>query len=258
MFSPALRNRQRVLARQAAQAASAGKPAKPGSRKMPGQSAPAPSNEGKPASEYAALLAVLHERLRSLSDIQSHEQRQPKKAEYAKEFAAWVDGIVAADEPVQDEILVTMMIWAVDCREWPRALALAAFVLRHGIELPERYSRTPACFLAEETADQALAQHEQVPHEVLLQVLDLTAESDMPDQVRARLHKAIGRSWKRKADAFDPAAENAAAGGALALVAEATSHLERALQLWGEVGVKKDIQQAKALDKKLRAAAQEG
>lgn len=245
MFSPALRHRQKVLAARAANTTAS-------------TAAPLPPPEQSAAgTEYAALLAVLHEHLRSLSDIQSHEQRQPKKAEYAREFEPWVAGIIAADQPVQDEILLTMMVWAVDCRDFDRALQLGAFVIRHGLAMPERYSRTPACFLAEEIADQALQQHEQVPPEVLLQVLELTADSDMPDPVQARLLKAIGRNWKRKADAFDPTADNAPAGGALAYVTEAIAHLERALKLDGEVGVKKDIQNAKALEKKLREAAQQ-
>lgn len=262
MFSPALRNRQRVMARQAALAAQAeaGKAARP--RRNRPAAAPAaepfPLDPGKFSPEYAALLAALHEDLRTLSDIQSHELRQPKKAEMARKFDPWIKGILEADQPVQDEILVTMMIWAVDCRDYDRALELAGFVLRHGLTLPERYTRTPACFLAEEIADAALQQHEIVPHEILLQVRSLTSKADMPDPVKARLHKAIGRGWFRKAQSFDPSAESAPAGGALAYVATAIEDLERALALWGDVGVKKDIQAAQALKKKLEAAAAEG
>jgi len=256
MFSPALRNRQRVLARQAAAAAKKPRGGKARERLRADAApwAPAPAENGAPASEYAALLAVLHENLRALSDIQSHEQRLPKKAEYARQFDAWVAGLLAADEPVQDEILVTMMIWAIDRRDWPRALELAGFVLHHGLDLPERYSRTAACFIAEEIAEAALGDAGLVPHSVLLGVMSYTAESDMPDQVRAKLHKAIGRGFAVKAEDFDPASENAPAGGKAAFVAEAVAHLRRALALDEKAGVKKDIER---LDREQRKLAEE-
>lgn len=203
MTSPALRHRQKVLARQSAPATA-----------LAGRAPPAPmvSEDGLAGTEYATLLTVLHEYLRSMADIQSHELRIPKKIEYARDFKDWVDGVVEADRPVQDEILVTMMIWAIDARDFDTALRLASFVLRHGLILPERYSRTPACFIAEEVAELALTQHEDVPHEVLLQIAQLVDGHDMPDPVTAKLQKALGRGWKRKAEDAEAVDENGAAG----------------------------------------------
>jgi hypothetical protein len=256
MFSPALRHRQRVLAREAAKTAAAPR----AKRTLAGAAASTaltPPAEGSQAgTEYAALLAVLHENLRSLSDIQSHEARLPKKAEYAAQFANWVDGVIEADEPVQDEIVVTMLIWALDCHDWSRALHIAQFVLGHGLELPERYSRTAACFLAEEIAEVALKDPEAVPLGNLAWVQAHTAGADMPDQVRAKLTKAIGRGFAVLADAFDPAADNAPAGGKAAYVAEALTNLRRALQLDEKAGVKKDIERLEREQKKLADDAQ--
>src|SRR5690606_6303413 len=150
--------------------------------------------------------------LRTMADIQSHELRIPKKIEYARQFTDWIEGVLEADRAVQDEILVTMMIWAIDCRDFDTALRLAGFVLRHGLIFPERYSRTPACFIAEEVAELALAQHEDVPHQVLLAIVDLVTGHDMPDPVTAKLQKALGRGWKRKAEDADAVDENGAAG----------------------------------------------
>ena len=249
MSSPALRHRQKVLAGKAGvqnprQAEQRGRPA-----------APPPPQPGGPANEYAALLAALHEDLRTLADIQSHEQRVPRKAEMAAKYIDWIEGILAADLPVQDEIVTTNMIWALDYRAFGFALDMAEFVLKHGLALPERYSRTPACFLAEEIAELALAQQEKVSHNLLLKIADMVEGYDMPDPVAAKLKKALGRSWMRKAADFDPAAENAPAGGALAYVEQGLADLERALVLDPQAGVKKDIQAAKALQKKLAAAA---
>lgn len=247
MFSPALRHRQKKLA----EASGAATAAKPGT-------APAePKADSPQGQEYAALRVLLHDNLRALSDIQSLEARNPKKAEFAKAFAPWIEGVLAAGEQgqaAQDEIVVTNMIWAVDYRDFDYALRIGAHVIRFGLILPERYSRTAPCFLAEDIATIALQQHEEVTLEQLLAVRQLIEGHDMPDPVMAKLHKAIGRAYGRKADAFDPAAENAPAGGKSAYLSEAFDHFKRALQLDANVGVKKDIEQR---ERQLKAATEE-
>lgn len=242
MSSPFRRHQQTVLATMV------------GGAPVTASLAPAPPVDGTPAAaEYAALLAVLHDCLRNLSDIQSHELRQPKKAEYAAMFRPWIAGLLTANLPVQDEVLTTNMIWALDYRDFDYALLLARFVIGHGLVLPERYSRTPACLLAEDVAEAALAAHESVPHDVLIEVAQLVEGHDMPDPVAAKLKKAIGRSWFRKAELFDPSADNVPAGGAVAFVEQALAELTRALSLHAECGVRKDIQRAESLQKKLAA-----
>lgn len=239
MFSPALRHRQKVLAASAGLAAGAPTSA----------SAPAAPTTGAVGAEYAALLAVLHEDVRSLSDIASHEARQPKKAELARQYHDWIEGVLEADQPVQDEILITNMIWAIDYRDFDYALRLAAFALQHGLVMPERYNRTVACFLAEDVAEVALKNPDAVPHQVLLQIFALTGIADMPDPAKAKLMKALGRSWTAQADNFNPAADNAPAGGAMGYLAEALECFNRALRLDEKSGVKTDI---KVLNKRLQ------
>lgn len=255
MTSPALRRRQKVLARRSAPAAKPGTAAR---RSLRSASAPEGPEAGVAGQEYAALLAVLHENLRSLSDIASHEQRQPKKAEYARTFRNWIEGVLEADQPVQDEVLLTNMVWALDYRDWDYALRLAVFAITHGLAMPAPYSRTPACFLAEEVALQALSMGETVPHDVLISVAFLVEGHDMPDPVSARLLKALGRSWRRKAVDADPNAESGAAGGARAWAEQALACFQRALQLHADSGVKKDIQQTESLLKKLTAETAAG
>lgn len=255
MTSPALRRRQKVLARRSAPAA---KPSTAARRSLRSASAPEGPEAGVAGQEYAALLAVLHENLRSLSDIASHEQRQPKKAEYARTFRNWIEGVLEADQPVQDEVLLTNMVWALDYRDWDYALRLAHFAITHGLAMPAPYSRTPACFLAEEVAEQALSMRETIPHDFLLAVAVLVEGHDMPDPVSAKLLKAIGRSWMRKVGEADPDAESGVAGGARAWVEQAIASFDRALALNAQAGVKKDIQQATSLLKKLAAEAGAG
>ena len=242
MASLAQRHQRRMRAYQLSVAAGAA---------VTGASAAAPpqSETGEAGSDYAALRAVLHEDVRALSDIASHEARQPKKAELAAKYREWIAGVLEADQPVQDEILITNFIWAVDYRDFDTAMELARFALRHGLALPERYNRTLACFLAEDVAVVAMAEAEAVPHAVLVEIAALTADADMPDQARAKLHKALSRSWAAEADAFDPRADSAVAGADRGWIEEAINQANRALQLDPKVGVKTDI---KLLEKRLR------
>jgi hypothetical protein len=72
-----------------------------------------------------------------------------------------------------------------------------------------------------------------------LRTLELVNGADMPDPVMAKLYKAIGRSFARKADDFDPAADNAPAGGKAAYIEAALTTLSRALVLDRNIGVKR-------------------
>lgn len=249
MVSPFRRHQQKVRALQSGTAIALASP----------DAAPLePKADTEAGREYALIRVLLHDDLRKLSDMQSVEARNPVKAEMATAYRDWIEGVLAAGEQglaSQDEILVTNMIWAIDYRDFDYATRIAAHVLKFNLTLPERYNRTPACFVAEEIATIALAQHEQVTLEQLTLVADLTKGADMPDPARAKLHKALGRAWERRADAFDPTADNAPAGGKAAYAQEALIHLQRALALDTNVGVKKDIERVASTLKKLAGAA---
>jgi len=68
-------------------------------------------------------------------------------------YRPWIEGALAAEKPAQDEIVGTMLVWAIDIGEWPLALDIARHVLAHGLALPERYRRTPGTLIAEEVAE---------------------------------------------------------------------------------------------------------
>lgn len=205
--------------------------------------------------EYAALRVLLHDNLRSLSDIASIEARNPVKIEMARAFAPWIEGVLLAGEQgqaAQDEILVWNLIWSIDYRDWDYALRLAAHAIRFNLASPERMNSTIPCFLAEQVATISLTQSEAVPHDVLARVLALIDGHDMHDQAKAKLHKAVGRSFARRAKVFDPAADNAPAGGKAAYLTEALAHLRRALELDNGIGTRSEI---KAIDKALTKLA---
>lgn len=241
MTSLARRHRERALAAQAGQALEIAAAI--------GQAVAMPET-GEVASEYRALYAVLQDNLRSLSDIQSIEGRNPIKREMAETFRAWVDGALAAGADgtaAQDEIVAQMMIWAIDYRDFERALDIGEHVLRFGVKLPERYLRTPACLLAEEIATAVLAEPQLASLEQLVRLDGLTGGYDMPDQARAKLLKALGRAYAKAAEDFDPEADSAPAGGKAALLHAALDACKRALQLNKAIGVKKDIERLERL-----------
>ena len=223
--------------------------------------APEQPTDTEAGREYATLRVLLHDNLRALSDIASIEARNPKKAEFARAFAPWIEGVLAAGDErqaAQDEIVVTNMVWAIDYRDIDYALQLGRHVLKHNLTMPERYNRTPACFIAEEIATLALDQHEKVTLEQLVEVLAMVDGADMPDPAKAKLHKAIARAFRRRAEAFDPSADNAPAGGKAAYADEALRHAKRAFELDANAGVKTDIRELERMLKAISAEAGDG
>lgn len=208
---------------------------------------------GQGSSEYRLTLVQLGVDLRRLKAIQSVERKVEAKRGMIHAYDAWVDAALAADTPAQDEVVTTMMVWAIDIADWPRALRLAAHVLRHGLTLPERYRRTTGTLIAEEIATAGLSAIPLADLPTLQQADDLVSDEDMPDQVRAKLKKAIGLAFKARVDTFDPEADCAVAGGRPALIAAALDHLTRAQQLDPLCGVKKLIEQLRREAKKAPA-----
>lgn len=247
MPSPAQRHRDHHMA--IAAAVKAGDP-------VAGIAPPMPES-GPEASEYRTLLAGLGEDLRQLHNIQSVERKIEAKRQMIDRYRDWIEGALAAENAAQDEIVTTMLVWSIDVGDWPLAVRLATHVLQHGLALPERYKRSPATLVAEEVAEAGLSKAPTVDVATLQQVDDLTAGFDMHDQVRAKLKKAIGLAFACRAEAFDPEAESALAGGKAALIAVALENLERALQLNPACGVKKAIEQLSAAQRKASAGAEQ-
>lgn len=238
MTSLALRRFQTQLAQQAA--ALAGAASVSGAPPMP--------EDGPVASEYQLLLAALGEDLRQLHNMMEKSRKIEAKRVMIAHYLPWVTGALAAEEAAQDEIVVTMLIWAIDIGDWPLALRLAEHVLQHGLALPERYKRQPAVLIAEEIAEAGLTNPPAADFDVIAATCVLTEQFDMHDQVRAKLLKAKGLALKARADAFDPTADSAVSGGKAGLLAAALAALRAALAADGKCGVKKQIE---ALEREL-------
>lgn len=157
--------------------------------------------------ERTAHEQVLHQlRLAQmqLKGIQSNVARAELKKHLLPDFEGWIEGTLAGDSGRQDEVITTMMVWAIDCRDYPLALRIGEYVIRHGLALPDNFGRDAATVLAEEITDAVLTQattDSEADLSVYTAMLDelnhLVSEQDMPDQVRSKLHKT--RAFSRRA-----------------------------------------------------------
>ncbi len=208
MSSPARRHFQRVSAAQR-------------------QAAETPATRAD-ATAYELMLLKLAEDKRRLSDIQSLERRAEIKRELLPEYAPWVRGALEGGHGVQDDVLMTVMVWSIDVGDLEQALRIGAYALAHQLAMPDQYKRSTACLIAEEFADYALRLKDGIDAAAtaaLTEAAAITDGQDMPDEVRAKLLKAIGLGRDRIGDK-----------------AAALDHLKRALALHDKVGVKKDIE----------------
>jgi hypothetical protein len=239
-LSPAVRHRQGALARLAADLAPTA-----------GVAAPRPES-GAEETEYRLLLAQLGEDMRRLKDIQSVEGKIAAKRDMLETYHTHIEATLAAGEAtgkaVQDEIVTRLMLWHLDVGQYATGLLIAGHVLRFGLSMPESFSRTPAAIVAEQVAESALAalsNGKGFDIAILQGTISLTDPHDMHDQIRAKLHKALGLALRHEADASE-GRDDAVAGAPRAARQSALTHLQRALALDAKVGVKKQIEQLTA------------
>ena len=244
-MSLARQHRERILAMQTASA-----PALEGGFALDGPPDTATLDAGSPAERAAAQVAMrLQHDLRRLKEVQSIERRIEIKRELLPEYQAWLDGLLAGDaQPtgVAAEVLPVCMVWSIDTGDWPRALQLAAHVIEREVPMPGRYKRRAAVLVAEEIAEvanKAQNANEAFPLDVLQQVEALTTGHDMPDEVRAKLVKALGVALAGHAETLTGDQLTTARSLALGV-------LQRAQSLNGRIGVKDRI---KRLEKALAA-----
>ncbi|CZZ45221.1 terminase [Enterobacter hormaechei] len=179
------------------------------------------------ASAYEQMLVKLAADRRTLKTIHSKERKAEKKRELLPLYRPWVAGVLENGTGAQDDILMTVMLWRLDAGDITGAIEIARYALRYNLSMPG-HARSAPYMLAEEVALAALrarAAGEPVNVTELLTVIELTLSADMPDEVRARLHKVTGLTLR------DDGQRN-----------EALMHLKRALQLDTHVGVRKDIE----------------
>lgn len=265
MLSPAQRHRARVLQEKAQQQAAAADP------------------HGELTGDaYQLMLAKLAADRRHLKGLQSITRKCEVKAQLLPEYFDWIAEALRSGTGAQDRVLSTCMVWAIDAGAYTLALDIAAYVLAHGLTLPDQFERTPAVAVIDElstayltgkwaplevghtddgkpalvgTAYASASPAEQLATtaRLLMRALELTTGHDAPDQARAKLHKAIAYAALGKVQTAEDPDLAALSPERLAVAQE---HLQRALQLASDSGVKKDIERVTRRAAALQAQAE--
>lgn len=184
----------------------------------------------------------------ALKRVQSDQAKAAMKRQLLPHYEGWIEGTLDGDSGRQDEVIVTLMVWAIDAGDYALAARIGRYVVTHGMLMPDRFNRTAATILVDEICDPILVQvkaddtTDVTPYlAVLDDVADFTAGSDMPDVVRAKLCKARAFALRN---------------GTTEEQTIALALLRQALTLDAGAGVKKEIERLARVVKK--AAAQTG
>lgn len=182
----------------------------------------------------------------ALKRVQSDQAKAAMKRQLLPHYEGWIEGTLDGDSGRQDEVIVTLMVWAIDAGDYVLAARIGRYVVAHGLLMPDRFNRTAATILVDEICDPILVQvkaddtTDVTPYlAVLDDVADFTADSDMPDVVRAKLCKARAFALRN---------------GTTEEQAIALALLRQALTLDAGAGVKKEIERLARAVKKAAAA----
>ena len=183
----------------------------------------------------------------ALKRVQSDQAKAAMKRQLLPHYEGWIEGTLDGDSGRQDEVIVTLMVWAIDAGDYALAVRIGRYVVTHGLLMPDRFNRTAATVLVDEICDPILVQvkadetTDVTPYlAVLDEVAEFTAGSDMPDVVRAKLCKARAFALRN---------------GTAEEQATALALLRQALTLDAGAGVKKEIERLARVVKKATAAA---
>ncbi|HBS7309565.1 TPA: terminase [Klebsiella quasipneumoniae subsp. quasipneumoniae] len=183
----------------------------------------------------------------ALKRVQSDQAKAAMKRQLLPHYEGWIEGTLDGDSGRQDEVIVTLMVWAIDAGDYVLAARIGRYVVTHGLLMPDRFNRTAATVLVDEICDPILVQvkaddtTDVTPNlAVLDEVAEFTAGSDMPDVVRAKLCKVRAFALRN---------------GTTEEQITALELLRQALTLDAGAGVKKEIDRLARVVKKAAAAA---
>ena len=150
-----------------------------------------------PNQAYRMLQLKLREDKQALKSKQSIQAKIELKRELVGHYDEWINATLSAGKGDQDNLLTTLMLWHIDIGNFGRALDIAEYAMKHDLKMPDAHQRTLATVVAEEIADTAkkLATGNEITDQQIAKVLrasTITAEEDMPDQVRAKLARQVG------------------------------------------------------------------
>ena len=166
----------------------------------------------------------------SLQGIQSQAKKNELKADFLPYYLPWIEGTLAAGISAQNDMLVHLMVWALDTHEFDTATRIAEFALLNDMAMPEPFTRDVATVYAEQLASEVTkkADNPSEHTDILAKAIEVTNDHDMPDPVRAKLYRAYGDALK----ADKPK--------------DAIAAYEKAIAIYPDVGCKTDLSKLKA------------
>jgi hypothetical protein len=162
-----------------------------------------------------------------LKKIASMQRKAEVKAEIVPEYLPYLQGQMQAG--AGDEILTQVMVWAYDAERIETFDTLARYALNNGVAMPSEFARPLGAWLAESIAkitQRKLDSGDTVSaelHTLTTWIEAETANMDMHDEIRAKLHRACGELLSQLSPVL------------------ALEHFENALQLDSHIRVKKRI-----------------
>ncbi len=242
-MSLALAHKRRVREQGAAAAAT-------GARAYtPATALAGPANAQK---HLALMTTAMDADLERISAINSREARQAlKRDELLPKYLDYVQRYRESGLNHPNPVLMQVLVWLFDTAQFEAGIELADFAIGQGQQLPERFKRDVQTFVADELIDWAEAEHKagRSPEPYVSQLLPRVdgswdgfkqgGESERPapwqlfERIPARYHKLLGVLAMERKD-----------------WAPAVAHLNRATELYPEIGVKTRLEGAeKALRK---------
>ena len=166
----------------------------------------------------------------SLQGIQSQAKKNELKADFLPFYLPWIEGTLAAGISDQNDMLVKLMVWALDTHDFTTATNIAEFALLNKMAMPEPFTRDVATVYAEQLASEVMknADNPSEHADILAKAIEVTNGSDMPDPVRAKLYRAYGDALK----ADKPT--------------DAITAYDKAIAIYPDVGCKTDLAKLKA------------
>ncbi|MBT1120749.1 phage terminase small subunit [Stutzerimonas nitrititolerans] len=213
------------------------------------------------AQKHLKLMeAALARDLERISEINSRELRQQlKRDELLPKYLEYVQRYRESGLNYPNAVVMQVLVWLFDTAQFEAGLELADFAIEQGQQLPERFKRDVQTFVADELIDWAEAEHKagRSPEPYVSNLLPRVdagwddkiygPENPAPEawelfeRIPARYHKLLGVLAMDRKD-----------------WATAVQHLNRATDLYPEIGVKTRLEGAeKALRKQLAEGATE-
>jgi len=175
------------------------------------------------------LMAQLTTHISQLKGVQSTERKVELKAEFLGTYLPYIEGVLHEEPGMNDPIMTQVMVWLVDTGEFAKAAEIALYAIEHDLDMPSRFTRGLAVWMAEEFGEAGIRSEadgtEGPGLEILKDIAEMTDGKDMPDQVSAKLHKALGFAFERDGETQDFRA--------------ALFHYNRAIELHDKCGLKK-------------------